>query len=208
MLMAPTCESTAALTFAPLTPERWPDIERLFGRNGACGGCWCMWWKRTRDEFARGKGAANKRAFRRIVASGAEPGLIAYRAGAPIGWCAVEPREHYAVLARSPALAPVDDQPVWSVTCFFVKAGHRRSGVGLALLNEAMRFVATRGGRLIEGYPKDLRGKFPGANSVWMGLATTFTAAGFEEVARRAPTRPIMRIAVRTARTISRPAGR
>lgn len=202
--MARSAKSTAALAFAPLTPERWPDIEQLFGTNGACGGCWCMWWKRTRDEFDRSKGAANKRAFRRIVESGAEPGLLAYRDGAPIGWCAVEPRERYAVLARSPALAPVDGQPVWSVTCFFVKAGHRRSGVGLALLTEAKRFVAARGGRLIEGYPKDLRGKFPGANSVWMGLATTFAAAGFQEVARRAPTRPIMRIAVRPAKPIGR----
>lgn len=190
----------AALTFAPLTPDRWPDIERLFGPNGACGGCWCMWWKLARDEFARNHGDRNRRAFKRIVESGTEPGLIAYRGGEPIGWCAIEPRERYAVLARSRALAPVDDKPVWSVTCFFVRAGHRRSGVGLALLNEAKRFVAARGGRLLEGYPKDLRGRFPGANSVWMGLATTFAAAGFEEVARRAPTRPIMRIAVRPAR--------
>jgi len=54
---------------------------------------------------------------------------------------------------------------------------------------------------LLEGYPKDLQGTFPGANSVWMGLATTFSAAGFKEVARRAPTRPIMRIVIRPAHT-------
>ena len=199
--------SSTALTFASLTPQRWADLEQLFGPNGACGGCWCMWWKLTREEFARNKGAPNRRAFKHIVAAGTEPGLIAYRHGEPVGWCAVEPRERYAVLARSPSLAPVDEQPVWSVTCFFVKAGHRRSGVGGALLNQAKRFVAARGGRLLEGYPKDLRGKFPGANSVWMGLASTFTAAGFKEVARRAPTRPIMRIAVRPGRALAR-AGR
>ncbi len=188
---------SARLTFAPLTPERWPDLEQLFGPNGACGGCWCMWWKLSRAEFARSKGAGNRTAFKRIVEAGDEPGLIAYRDGVPIGWCAVEPRERYAALARSRALAPVDDKPVWSVTCFFVKAGHRRAGVGLALLKEARRFAAARGGRIVEGYPKDLRGKFPGTTSAFMGLASTFAAAGFREIARRAPTRPIMRSAVR-----------
>jgi GNAT superfamily N-acetyltransferase len=186
------------LTFAPVTPERWPDLEALFGPNGACGGCWCMWWKLSRDEFARRKGASNKRALQRIVRSGAEPGLIAYRGGEPVGWCAVEPRERYSVLARSRVLAPVDERRVWSVTCFFVAARQRRRGVSLALLRAAKRFVAARGGRLLEGYPKDLGGRFPGANALWMGRASTFAAAGFREVARRAPTRPIVRAAVRS----------
>ena len=194
-----TNRKPTAVIFAALTPDRWPDIEALFGRNGACGGCWCMWWRQTRDEFTRNHGDANRRAFKHIVESGVEPGLIAYRDGMPVGWCAVGPRERCTGLARSPILAPIDDQPVWSVTCFYIRAGHRRSGLGLALLLEARRFVAARGGRLIEGYPKVLRGRFPGANSVWMGVAT-FAAAGFKEVARRAPTRPIMRIAVRPAR--------
>jgi GNAT superfamily N-acetyltransferase len=190
----------ARLAFAGLTPERWPDLERLFGGNGACGGCWCMWWRLPGEEFRRAKGADNKSRFRAIVASGAQPGLLAYRDGEPIGWLAVEPRDRYALLARSRALAPIDDKPVWSVTCFFVKAGFRRQGLSLALLNEAKRFVAARGGRLLEGYPKDLRAGFPGANSAWMGAASTFVAAGFKEVARRTPTRPIMRCAVRPRR--------
>jgi len=189
-----------ALTFSPITPERWRDLAALFGPNGACGGCWCMWWKLSREEFARRKGEPNKRALQRIVRSGAEPGLIAYRGGEPVGWCAVEPRERYAVLARARSLAPVDERPVWSVTCFFVGAGHRRSGVSLALLREAKRFVAARGGRILEGYPKDVGGRFTGANALWMGLASTFAAAGFREVARRAPTRPIMRAALRPRR--------
>lgn len=186
----------APLRFAPLTPERWPDLERLFGPNGACGGCWCMWWKRTREEFDRTKGEPNKRALKREVDRGEVPGLLAYRGDEPIGWCAVHPRGAYALLARSRPLAPVDDAPVWSVTCFFVKAGHRRTGLSLALLNAAKDFVAARGGRLLEGYPKDQPAASTGANSLWMGLASVFRAAGFDEVARRAPTRPIMRFEV------------
>src|SRR5690606_32344484 len=43
----------AAMTWQahPLTPERWPDFERLFGRAGGYGGCWCMWFRQTGKEY-------------------------------------------------------------------------------------------------------------------------------------------------------------
>ncbi len=189
--------SANELAFHPLTQDRWPDLEQLFGPNGACGGCWCMWWKLDRKDYGRGQGAGNKRKLKASVRRGVEPGFIAYRDGSPIGWCAVEPREKYPVLARSRALAPVDQEPVWSVTCLFVKAGHRRRGLSEALLKHAARFVAERGGRLLEGYPRDTR--FSGANAMWTGVARTFVNAGFAEVARRTPTRPIMRLTLRVA---------
>jgi GNAT superfamily N-acetyltransferase len=189
----------ATLEFAPLTPKRWPDLAQLFGPNGACGGCWCQWFKRSTDEFKRMKGGANRRAFKREVDAGARPGLIAYDAGQPVGWCAVQPREAYPMLARSRTLAAVDDRSVWSITCLFVKAGHRRKGISLALIEAAKDFVAARGGRLLEAYPKDPRSGFNGANSMWTGVASTFRAAGFHEVARRSPIRPIMRFELRRA---------
>jgi GNAT superfamily N-acetyltransferase len=183
------------LKFQPLTPERWPDVVRLFGSNGACGGCWCMWWKRSSEDFRNKKGASNRRSFKAIVERGDVPGFLAYEGEHPVAWCAVEPRERYSGLARSRSLAPVDDAPVWSITCLFVRAGYRRAGLSLAMLEHAKGFVAARGGHLIEGYPKDSR-SFPGANSMWTGAASTFRRAGFSEVARRTPTRPIMRIEV------------
>ena len=186
---------STALTFEPLTPGRWSDLTDLFGPNGACGGCWCMWWKRTAEEFRHKKGASNRRSFKAIVDHGDVPGFLVYESSYPVAWCAVEPRERYPRLAGSRSLAPIDDRPVWSVTCLFVKAGHRRVGLSLAMLKYAKHFVAVRGGRLIEGYPKDSR-SFPGANSMWTGAASTFVKAGFTEVARRTPTRPIMRIEV------------
>jgi GNAT superfamily N-acetyltransferase len=186
---------SAALTFRPLTPDRWSDVVELFGPNGACGGCWCMWWKRSAEDFRSKKGASNRRTFKTIVDRGDVPGFIAYESDHPVAWCAVEPRARYPGLARSRSLAPVDDALVWSITCLFVKAGHRRCGMSLAMLEHAKRFVAERGGRLIEGYPKD-SGSFPGANSMWTGAASTFRRAGFTEVVRRTPTRPIMRIEV------------
>src|ERR1041384_986969 len=100
------------LTFEPLTPERWDDFKTLFGPKGACAGCWCMLWRLKRSDFDRGKGAGNRAAMRKLVKAGAEPGILAYRDGEPIGWCAVAPREDYSALERSRVLKKVDEQPV------------------------------------------------------------------------------------------------
>ncbi len=180
------------LEIHPLTRERWPDLEALFGPRGACGGCWCMWWRRTRSEFDRQKGPGNKRALRKIV-DVSIPGLLAYHDGHPIGWCAIEPREAYPVLDRSRTLARVDDRPVWSAPCFFVVRQFRGRGVSVKLLREAVKYAKSQGARLVEGYPVIPRkGRMPDAFA-WTGTASTFRRAGFDEVARRSPTRPIMR---------------
>ena len=125
----------------PLTLDRWGDLEALFGPRGACGGCWCMYWRRTRSVFEAGKGAGNKRAFKRLVRADACPGLIAYVDGQPAGWVALAPREDYSALARSRILKLVDDESVWSVSCFFVGKAHRRKGVSMRLLKSAVQFA-------------------------------------------------------------------
>ena len=182
------------LRFEPLTSERWSDLETLFGAKGACGGCWCMTWRLTRSEFARGKGAGNKSALQKVVASGEAPGVLAYAGDEPIGWCAIAPRESYPGLARSRILSPVDQQPVWSVSCFFVAKPFRGRGVTEQLLRSAVKYARSRGARVVEGYPQDLgNGKLP-APFVWTGLLPSFTKAGFKEEARRSPKRPIMRM--------------
>jgi GNAT superfamily N-acetyltransferase len=177
--------------FHPLTPARWADVEKLFGPRGACAGCWCMWTRLPSAEFATGKGAGNKRAFRRLVESGVPPGILAYRGGEPVGWCAVAPRSAYRRLERSRVLAAVDDQPVWSVVCFFVARPYRRHGLTAMLLRAATDYAVKRGARIVEGYPVD-SAKTADAFA-WTGLASAFRRAGFREVARRSPTRPIMR---------------
>src|SRR5262245_64436702 len=103
--------------FNPLTPERWSDVESLFGPRGACGGCWCMWWRLKRSTFNQQKGDRNKAAFKAVVDSGDAPGILAYAKGIPIGWCAVAPRESYSALERSSILMRIDDEPVWSIVC-------------------------------------------------------------------------------------------
>ena len=183
----------SALTFLPATADRWGDLEALFGARGACGGCWCMWWRVKRADFERQKGEGNRQALRALVDSGEVPGLLAYADGEPVGWCSVGPRESYPVLSRSPILKPVDDQPVWSIVCFFVAKSRRRTGMSARLVRAAVEYAAAQGARIVEGYPVEPRkGETPDVFA-FVGLASTFRKLGFVEVARRSETRPIMR---------------
>lgn len=183
------------LTFLPLTPDRWPDLEALFGERGACGGCWCMWWRIGRKQWNEQRGEGNKKAFKKIVKSGAVPGIIAYADGKPVGWCAVQPREEYPVLERSRVMKPVDEKPVWSIVCQFILAPYRRQRISVKLLKAAVKHVRKMGGKIVEGYPTDPKDIQP-ANWVWTGVAPAFLEAGFAKVARRSPTRPIMRCVI------------
>ena len=191
---------TVRFEFHPLTRERWTDFVALFGPRGACGGCWCMAWRLARKDFDRGKGAGNRLAMQTLVEAGESPGILAYRDGRPIGWCAVAPREAYAALARSRVLAAVDKTPVWSVTCFFVAKDFRRQGVTVKLLRAVVDFVRERGGRVVEGYPVEPYADEMPAAFAWTGLAAAFKQAGFQECARRSKTRPIMRFELRPRR--------
>ncbi len=181
------------LTFLPVTPSRWADLEALFGERGACGGCWCMAWRLPSRQWREGKGAANRRAMRRIVASGEKPGILGYLGGEPVAWCSVAPREKFVFLANSRVLRPVDDAPVWSVSCLFVKKPHRRLGISAKMLRAAAEFAARRGAGIVEGYPVAPAMKKTPDPFLWTGVPAAFRAAGFREVLRRSPGRPIMR---------------
>jgi len=152
-----------------------------------------MWWRLPRSKFNQYKGAVNRQAFRDIVLAGEIPGLIAYRGDQPAGWCALAPREVYPALERSRILKRVDEQPVWSVTCFFIAKPFRRLGLTYFLLLAAIEFARLQGAGILEGYPED-----PGDGNqpppfMFTGLASTFKKAGFVEVARRSTKRPLMR---------------
>lgn len=180
------------LSFHPLTQKLWRDFELLFGKNGACGGCWCMYWKLRGKEYSENTGIALRQMQKAVVDSKTVPGLLAYADGYPIGWIAVEPRCAYPKLAHSRTLKPVDDQEVWSVTCFFVDKKHRRKGMTVGLLEAAVDYVKSKGGKIVEGYPVDAKKDMP-APFIFTGTAAAFAQAGFKEVARNSPTRPIFR---------------
>lgn len=178
--------------FHALTPGRFPDLERLFGPRGACGGCWCMFLRVPRAAYERQKGDGNRRALERLVAAGRPTGILAYADREPVAWCAIAPRECTPRLLGSRLLAPPDTRPVWSVTCLFVTRSWRRRGLTARLLRAACEHARSRGARWVEGYPVDPGGAQADA-FLWHGLASAFLKAGFRELLRRAPTRPIMR---------------
>ena len=135
----------------------------------------------------------NRLAMKALVDSGTVPGLIGYRGRVPVGWVSLGPREAFAKLARSPVMKPVDERPVWSIVCFVVPAPYRGQGVARELLDGAIRYAAKRGVELLEGYPVD-RSDPSNPDSLWFGTKSMFDAAGFTEVARRKPARPVVRI--------------
>ncbi len=183
----------AILEYAPLTPDRWADFERLFGKQGGYSGCWCMWWRITRSQFEKNGSAGNREAMRRIVSEADVPGILAYSGSKPVGWCSVAPRESFASLNRSPVLKRLDDRPVWSIVCFYIAKEHRAKGVMFQLIRAAIDYVRSQGAHVIEAYPTVARtDRLPPASS-FMGVPAVFEKAGFMECSRPSETKVIMR---------------
>lgn len=183
------------VSYRPLQAGTLPDLERLFGARGACGGCWCQWWHRKAADFNRNKGEGNHALLAEQVAKAQPRGMIAYLDEEPVGWCAVAPREHLVRLESSRILRPQEGEGVWAVSCFFIRKDLRGRGLALGLLQAAVRWAALQGARVVEGYPIDpMQGAArPAEVFVYTGLASVFRRAGFHEITRRSPTRPIMR---------------
>ena len=189
----------------PLTPQRWPDLVRLFGGPGGsqARNCWCMFYRRSgRTEVPQGLtyGEHNRRSLAALVERGDVPGLLGYRDGEPVGWVSLGPREAYARLKRSPVMRPVDERPAWSIVCFFTAKGARGEGVAAAMLRGAIDYARAHGARLVEGYPVDKDHRSHDDNP-WFGNRAMFERAGFVAIARRKPTRPLMRKALRGRRS-------
>ena len=152
-----------------------------------------MAWRLPRARFEQGKGEGNRAAFRRRVRSSPPPGILAYIEQVPVGWCAVAPRSEYDYLARSRVLRPVDDAAVWSVSCLLVAKPYRGRRLSVRLLRAAVEMAGEAGAEIVEGYPViPYASRMPDAFA-WTGTVSAFNAAGFEEVARGSPKRPIMR---------------
>ena len=186
------------ISFKELTKGTWQDFETLFGEKGACGGCWCMYWRLRNKEFENQKGEGNKRAMKKLVSKNEQIGIIMYLNNEPIGWCSVAPREDFIRLANSKILKPIDEKLVWSITCFFIDKNFRRQGYSVKMLKGVIDYCKKRKVRILEGYPVEpKKDKMPPAFA-WTGIAAAFSQAGFKEVARRSETRPVMRYIIPT----------
>lgn len=183
----------------PLTPDRWDDLEAIFNAKGCsvARGCWCMYYRRSGKSADLRSGETQSKRNRgdlmALAASDPPPGLIGYRNGVPIGWISLGPRQDFAKLARSPVMKPIDELPVWSIVCFVVPSEYRKQGVARALLAGAVEYARQRGVRLLEAYPVD-KAQPSAGDSSWFGSKAMYDAAGFDEVARRKPARPVVRL--------------
>ncbi len=153
-----------------------------------------MLWRLTNKQFTAQKGEGNRAAMQQLVAGGTVPGILAFDGSEPVGWCALAPRTDYPALARSRVMKPVDDQPCWSVSCLFIRRDYRKKGVATFLLKAAAKHARNQGAQILEGYPVEPREKDIPPAFAWTGIPKAFEMAGFSEVARWSPTRPIMRI--------------
>jgi GNAT superfamily N-acetyltransferase len=189
----PNGELNTHLRVLPLTPDLWAAFEDLFGTRGPCSRCWCMYW-RIGTGYRRQAPETNKAAFHDIVSSGPPPGLIAFSGNTAVGWCQLTSREALPWINRVEKLRPVDDAPVWSISCFYVRKGHRRRGVSTALIDAAIGVARKAGARTLEAYPFDADLT---RSTSFTGYASTFLRAGFKIVARRVPFQPIMRFQLR-----------
>lgn len=131
--------------------------------------------------------------MKKIAAGRNVPGLLFYNGKDVIGWCSIAPRENFPALENSRILKRVDDKKVWSLNCFFIKKGFRRKGISSTMLKDVIEYVKKKKGKIIEGYPVEPKKENYPSVFAWTGYASSFRNAGFEEVIRRSPTRPIMR---------------
>ena len=185
-----------------LTPSRFDDVVDLFGTRGDPSWCWCQYFLTSGSDYTRSTDA-NREALRTQASHRPRPGMVAYRGATPVGWVQVGPRPTYPRLRGSRALIQVvggdiDDAGVWAVTCFVVKVGERRGGVGAALLDAAVTAARDGGAHTLEGHPVDVaaRGGKASSADLYHGTLSMFLAAGFEEVARTGPSRPVVRLAL------------
>ena len=182
----------------PATPESWDDIGDLFTRTGPRGGtpipsgCWCQYWHLRGRAYFDGQGEPNRRLLEEQVCSGPPPGLVAYLDGTAVGWCRLGPRESFERLEAAPTLARPDEEPVWSVVCFYVDPAAKRQGVASALLEAGAEHAAACGAKILEGYAA--RPGHPNIDS-YTGYLPMFLAADFERV-RNAGRRTLVRRAL------------
>jgi len=188
----------ASIRYVELSPEGWAGVERLFGEKGACGGCWCMWWRVERGGrlWEETKGDRARHRLQELVTSGKAQGILAYAGDTPVGWCAFGPRSDFPRLETVKAYHRDDAANVWSIPCFYIDRRWRGRGLARGLLQAALAAMRARGATLVEAYPVTAtkEGARLAAAFSWTGPLNIFRDVGFEEVQRSSPTKPLVRL--------------
>ncbi|HWA49845.1 MAG TPA: GNAT family N-acetyltransferase [Dongiaceae bacterium] len=190
----------------PANEASWRDLQAIFGNRGEGFVCQCQRYKlQPREAFKHYPPEIRAARLKQQTHCGkrnakSTSGLVAYRDGEPVGWCAVEPRPNYIGLLRVYRVPwegrdeDKGDSGIWAVTCFFTRAGYRRQGVSRALAKAAIAFARERGARALEGYPMNTKGQEIPWGELHVGSRSIFIAAGFKEINRPTPRRSVMRV--------------
>ncbi len=182
------------MIFEPLSKKNWPLFVQLFGERGACGNCWCMYFRLKKDDFVQGKeNDGNKERMKELVWSDAPTGVLGIYESRAIGWCAFAPREDHLKLEHSRVHKRIDDLPVWSITCFFIDKSFRRMGVSVAMLKGLIDVARKQKIKVIEAYPTIPTQEKLADSFAWIGLYRSFEDAGFKIVDRTSKNRPMVR---------------
>jgi len=182
------------LTFEPLNKTNWTKFVNLFGDRGACGNCWCMFYRLPKADFNKGKAnEGNKEAMHKLVLNNCPTGILAIYHGQAIAWCAFAPREHFMKLEKSRVHKRIDNNPVWSIPCFFIDKHFRHQGVTIELLKGLIKYAKEQGIKIIEAYPTiPTKERLPDSFA-WIGLYKSFEGAGFKIADRTSKNRPMVR---------------
>ncbi len=182
------------ITIEPVTKKNWKNFVLLFGEKGACGSCWCMYYRLKNSEFKEGKSDdGNKNAMKKIVWKGKPAGLLGIVEGQPVAWCAFAPREDFLRLENSRVHKRIDDKPVWSIPCTFIDKNYRRMGLSVEFLKAVVKYAKKSGIKIIEAYPTIPTTEQIPDSFAWVGLYKSFERAGFEIVDRTSKNRPMVR---------------
>jgi GNAT superfamily N-acetyltransferase len=181
-------------TIEPLSKDNWDKFVQLFGTKGACGNCWCMYYRIPKKEFTDGKkNDGNKQKIKKLVWDKKSAGIIGFYKEQPIAWCAFAPREVYLKIENSRVHKRIDDKPVWSIPCFFIEKNFRRKGISVAMLKAIIQYAKENNIGIIEAYPAiPTKGMLPDSFA-WTGLYRSFERAGFEIADRTSKNRPMVR---------------
>lgn len=170
------------LTVVPATLDHLDDVLALVPGGDNAFGCLCQYFRMSSGEYRGSDRDVRLTALKEQLAGTPAPGVLAYRDGLAVGWSGFAPRADYERLVRSRTIPLIDETPVWSVVCFAVRTGHRRTGLTKALLNGVVEYAREMGAPALEAYPIDPEGARVNTADLYVGTVTTFEEAGFHKV--------------------------
>ena len=187
-------EPGTKLKFDSLTSSNWKQFETLMGEKGGCGNCWCMYFRVPYKIFQENKPDGNKKMMKKLVNKGQPQGLIASMNKEPVGWIALAPREDYMKLENSRVFKRIDDKPVWSITCFFIRKEFRHMGLSQQLIKGAVDFAKKKKIKTLEAYPAIPYSEKVPHPFLWVGVLSSFIKNGFTIVQQHSKSRAMVRI--------------